>query len=327
MNATLANLRPLLLALGFYLRFILSFTQIGYAVRRLFWRRSTADFRGQHWLVTGGSGGIGRALVFAGLRGGATVTAAARNPDKLRELAAATAAAGLGGLQLECCDLTSVADTDALIARLARSTRQVDVLMNNVGVLNDEPIVTGEGLEASFVSNLLSHFQLTEALIAAGALRTGSVVINVSSGGGYLFPLMTAALNVIDPQRYRGVAAYGFHKRAQMSLNQHWREHYGPQGMTFFVMHPGWADTAGVERSLPRFRKLLGSALRDTESAADTAVWLAATRPAQPSPEGIWFDHKLRPAHVYGHTRTTTETAATLADFMQRQLKAIRDAR
>lgn len=324
---TLASLRPLLFALGFYLRYILSFTQIGYAVRRGFWPRFTPAFSGQHWLVTGGSGGIGRAIVFAGLRGGATVTAVARNPDKLRELAAATAAAGLDGLQTECCDFTSVADTDALIGRLVTSARHIDALMNNVGVLNDEPVVTREGLEASFVSNLLSHFQLTEALIAAGVLRTGSVVVNVSSGGGYLFPLMTAALNVVDPQRYRGVAAYGFHKRAQMTLNQYWRERHGLQGITCFVMHPGWADTAGVERSLPRFRKLLRAVLRDAGSAADTAVWLAATRPAQPSAEGIWFDRKLRPAHVYGHTRTTTETGATLVDFLRCQLRIVRDAR
>jgi dehydrogenase/reductase SDR family protein 12 len=112
-----------------------------------------------------------------------------------------------------------------------------------------------------------------------------------------------------------------------MTLNQYWRERYGPQGISCFVMHPGWADTAGVERSLPRFRKLLRAVLRDAGSAADTAVWLAATRPAQPSSEGIWFDRKLRSAHVYGHTRTTTETGATLVDFLRCQLRTVRDAR
>ena len=64
--------------------------------------------------------------------------------------------------------------------------------MNNVGVLNDDLVVTAEGREASFTSNLLSHYQLTEALIAKGALGRGAVVVNVTSGGGYNVPLSTA---------------------------------------------------------------------------------------------------------------------------------------
>ena len=71
MTAVSATLRQSLAGLAFYGRFLVSFTQPGYRLRRVFWPKFTADFRGQHWLVTGGSGGIGRALVFAALRGGA----------------------------------------------------------------------------------------------------------------------------------------------------------------------------------------------------------------------------------------------------------------
>lgn len=322
-----ANLRRALAALAFYARFLPSFTQPGYRVRRGFWPHMPLDLRGQHWLVTGGSGGIGRALVFAALRGGASVTAAARSAEKLRELVLDVAAAGLSGLTTERCDFTVVADTDALVDRLMRSGRRIDALMNNVGVLNDGHQLTAEGLEASFASNLLAHYQLTEGLLAHGLLGAGSVVVNVSSGGAYLFPLRLAALNVTDPRRYDGVVAYGMHKRAQMVLNQYWRAEHAARGIEFYVMHPGWADTAGVQRSLPRFRRLLRSVLRDAQSAADTAVWLAAARPAQGAADAVWFDRKARTAHLGALTRDTGDSAAALAAFLQERLRAVRTAR
>jgi dehydrogenase/reductase SDR family protein 12 len=131
---------------------------------------------------------------------------------------------------------------------------------------------------------------------------------------------MTAMLNVTDPARYNGTVAYGFHKRAQMVLNQHWRDTYGGRGIDFYVMHPGWSDTAGVKRSLPRFRKILRPILRDERSGADTAIWLAGTRPSQPEQEIVWFDRKVRTAHVYERTRVTKDTPATLVAYLQREL-------
>ena len=305
---------------AFYGRFTLSFTQVGYRARKLFWPRFTPDFKGQHWLVTGGSGGLGREMVMTALRAGATVTAAARSADKLRALEAEAKAAGLTGLDTERCDFTLTADTQRLIERLLAKGRRIDALMNNVGVLNDDLTITAEGREASFSSNILSHFQLTEALVAGGLLGRGSVVVNVTSGGGYNVPLMTAMLDVTDPARYNGTVAYGFHKRGQMVLNQHWRDTYGSLGIDFYVMHPGWSDTAGVQRSLPRFRKILRPILRDERSGADTAIWLAGTRPRQPEQELVWFDRKVRTAHVYERTRVTKDTSATLVAYLQREL-------
>lgn len=314
------NLQQLKKIAAFYGRFTLSFTHIGYLARRPFWPSFKPSFEGQHWLVTGGSGGLGREMVLTALRAGAAVTAAARSADKLRALQAEVAAAGLTGLDTETCDFTLTADTQRLIERLLAKGRRIDALMNNVGVLNDDLTITAEGREASFGSNILSHYQLTEALIAGGLLARGSVVVNVTSGGGYNVPLMTAMLNVTDPARYNGTVAYGFHKRAQMVLNQHWRDTYGARGIDFYVMHPGWSDTAGVQRSLPRFRRILRPILRDERSGADTAIWLAGARPQQPEQELVWFDRKVRPAHVYDRTRVTKDTPATLVAYLQAEL-------
>jgi len=64
---------------AFYARFTISFTQIGYLGRRLFWPGTPFEFSGQHWLVTGGSGGLGREIALRAAQAGANVTAAARS--------------------------------------------------------------------------------------------------------------------------------------------------------------------------------------------------------------------------------------------------------
>jgi dehydrogenase/reductase SDR family protein 12 len=312
----MSKARQVIGALVFYGRFAASFSQVGYLVRRMFWHASKPDFRGQRWLVTGGSGGLGRQMVWAALQGGATVIAAARSEQKLRELAAEASAAGLSGLEIERCDFTSMRETRQLVERLSLRGGRIDVLMNNVGVMNDELILTPEGVEASFASNLLAHYVLTEGLIDRGTLSAGSAVINITSGGGYSVPLSTALLNVTNSAQFNGVVAYAAHKRAQISLTSFWREQYGDKGIGFYVMHPGWVDTAGVQRSLPRFRRMFRPVLRDARSGADTAIWLAANRPSQPSHELVWFDRKIRAAHAFSYTRATKETPTDLANYL-----------
>jgi dehydrogenase/reductase SDR family member 12 len=313
---------------AFYGRFTLSFTQVGYRWRRRGWPAFTPDFRGQHWLVTGGSGGLGRHIVLAAARAGASVTAAARSESKLAQLRADAARDGLAGIDTERCDFALQQDTARLLDRLQAAGRKIDVLVNNVGVLLDDHSLTAEGRETSFGSNLLSHYHLTEGLIRRGLMADSrGLVINMTSGGGYNVPLGTALLNVTRPEKFNGTVAYAFHKRAQIVLNQYWRDTYGPRGLTFYVMHPGWADTDGVKFSMPRFRKILQRILRDPESGADTALWLAGTRPAQPEQELVWFDRAIRNAHAYEHTRTSRDTPQSLVAYLEKELDRFPDAR
>lgn len=323
------KLKLLLGALAFYGRFFCSFTAIGFHARRLFWPRFQPDFRGQQWVVTGASAGIGRHIALAAARAGASVTAVARASTKLDELVATARAEGLQ-LQAAPCDLSSTADVDRWLAErptnndkavqgdavagqaMPAVAQPVNVLVNNAGVMLDEHSLTAEGLEASFATNLLSHYRLTTGLVAAGLLPSTAVVLNMTSGGAYHVPLSTAMLNVTDAARYNGTYAYAFHKRAQVVLSEYWRNQWHAEGRRSYVLHPGWVDTDGVKRSLPRFRAALKRVLRNETAGADTALWLAATRPAQPTGEHIWFDRKARAAHVAASTRVSRDTAETL---------------
>jgi dehydrogenase/reductase SDR family protein 12 len=209
-------------------------------------------------------------------------------------------------LRREVSDLTKA---------LAEDGEGFEVLVNNVGVLLNEHVLTEEGFEASFAINLLNHFVLTEDLVSCGLLAHGSVVINMSSGGMYTTELLPDQLNVTDPRYHDGVAAYARHKRAQVELTRAWNRRYGSD-VTFYVMHPGWVDTEGVKTSLPGFRKLFGPVLRTAAQGADTAIWLAAERPPI-SEEGIWLDRELQPEHVGEHTRTDHRCRAELMEKLE----------
>jgi dehydrogenase/reductase SDR family protein 12 len=315
------NLQSIKKAMVFYGRFLPSYTQIGYRVRSLLWRDPKADFTGQTWLVTGASGGLGRFIALEAARLGASVIAVARNQARLDQVVADARAAGVDRVETALCDFSLQSDTQRLVHELLASGRKIDVLVNNVGLLSHEHQITTEGREYSFATNLLSHYVLTEGLIRGGAFcTTRPLVINMTSGGGYNVALSTRALNTLDPKKYNGTLAYGWHKRAQMVLNQHWRDTYGPRGLNFYVMHPGWADTDGVKTALPQFRELLKHVLRDEKSGTDTAFWLAAVRPAQREEESVWFDRKQRAAHVYPHTRTSKDTPQSLVAWLEAEV-------
>jgi dehydrogenase/reductase SDR family protein 12 len=302
----------------FYGRFAPSFSAIGYWARRPFWGRLTADFHGQTWLVTGASGGIGRAIVLEAERRGARVIAVARSAEKLERLAAE--ASGNGEILPMAVDLSLMAETVALVERLRAEERPVNVLINNVGALIHTHRLTAEGKESAFALNILNHYLLTERLLQASLLAAGGTVVNMSSGGMYNAPLMVDRMNVTDPAKYAGVFAYAVHKRGQAELTRYWQERYGDErDLRFYVMHPGWTDTEGVQTAMPRFRRILRLILRNGQQGGDTAIWLAATRPVA-DPAGFWFDRKPRSAHAYPATRQTRDTPEYLARYLDREI-------
>lgn len=302
--------------LYFFTRFAYGFSALGYRQQRLFWKDRPSDFRDQRWLVTGASGGIGRAITQGAASHGAEVIAAARSADKLSQLITDT---GENVVSLPA-DLSLTRDVVRLLDELGESgeTTVIDVLVNNVGVLLNEHQRSGEGYELSFATNLLNHYVLTEGLIERGLLADDAIVINMSSGGMYNVPLKIDELNVQDPEQYDGVLAYAYQKRAQVMLNAWWRERHADRDWGFYVMHPGWVDTEGVKTSLPAFRALFQHVLRDAIAGADTALWLGSARPRQDNDEAIWFDRKEHNAHLGHATRRDSDRAEALVEFLDR---------
>jgi dehydrogenase/reductase SDR family protein 12 len=312
-------LQTLSKTLNFYARFTPSFTRIGYVARLLPFRPVAADFSGQVWLVSGATGGIGRATALQAARRGARVLALGRNASALDALAADGATLN-GTIVPVTCDLSSVGAIDALV-RSGQIAEPIDTLVNNVGILHRTYSATAEGFETTYATNLLGHFHLTEALHDAGLLARGATIINVASGGMFNVPLNLPMLDQKE-KGYNGFAAYAAHKRAQVALADHWRARFREQAVYAYAVHPGWADTAGVQSSLPTFRKILKPVLRNAEQACDTIIWLAAGRP-EASDDRVWFDRKQRTTHVYPHTLTALTTVDALVAMLDRDRRRV----
>jgi dehydrogenase/reductase SDR family protein 12 len=304
--------RDLMKIINFYARFTPTYTKIGYHWRRLGWGRSPRlDFSGQNWVITGASLGLGRAMMKAAAEAGANVIAVARNMDSLEAARSELSPDAAGRVQIQTADLSLLLEQGV----------KIDVLQNNVGILLNDMTITPEGRETSFVTNVLSHFLLTEGLLKHEAFADGALIINMTSGGMYNAPLGYKGLNTTDATRYNGKASYAYAKRAQVALTEYWDRKHRDQGIRSYVTHPGWSKTPGVKDALPVFWKIQNLILRTPLQGADTALWLCATRPERPEEEVVWFDREARPTHMYEFTKKSQCTIEELVNYLRQELE------
>ena len=311
--------RQIQLIFNFYGKYALSFTAIGYHVRKLFWQESTKSLSGKKVLVTGASGGIGSDVVVGSIANGATVLAAARNQQKLDTLRDTLPSDQQERMVDVLCDLSLQREIVTMLDGFEERGEKIDVLVNNVGLMIHDLTINDEELEASFALNLLNHYLLTTELIKRNLLSEEAVVINVSSGGMYNAPLAPVAMNNMS-ESYNGGVAYTLHKRGQVALAQYWREKHRDSKLNFYVMHPGWVDTDGVKTALPTFRKILQMVLRDEAQGADTIHWLASEVPTQQGFDQIWFDRKARRTHQNEQTRNASCTINDFISFLDSKI-------
>jgi len=124
----------------------------------------------------------------------------------------------------------------------------------------------------------------------------------MSSGGMYTAGLTVSKLEM-SAQDYKGTEQYARAKRAQVTLNEMWAERFGHLGIHFHALHPGWADTPGVDDALPGFSKVMGPLLRTADQGADTMVWLASDDSALESNGLFWLDRRPRSTHKLPATK------------------------
>lgn len=272
-----------------------SFTNLGYSVRSRGWEEDLPVMTGRAVVVTGATSGLGKAAAERLVSLGARVALVGRSTEKLS--AVQEVLAGLPGETVAYAgDLSEMQSVRLLAEQILAGEDEIHVLVNNAGALFNQRGESPEGIELTLATNLLSHFLLTNLLLPRLEQSAPARIINVSSGGMY-----TQRVRVRDLQstrgEYRGSIAYARAKRGQVVLTELWAERLADRGISVHAMHPGWADTPGVEKSLPLFRKITGPFLRTPEQGADTMVWLAASEEAGESTGLFWHDRKPRPTH------------------------------
>lgn len=289
---------------------IASFTNVGYWLHSRKFNAVEEDLTGTTALVTGATGGIGLEVARTLSALGARVVAVGRDGEKLKALDEVMATP----FRPVEADLSLMEEVRHLADEMIAS-EEIDVVVNNVGVLLPEYTQTDEGLEKSFATNVAGHFVLTNTLLPVMAAAGSGRIVNVSSGGMYSVRIKPAGLQA-DPARYSGSGAYAQAKRAQVILTEMWAEAVADQGVTVNSMHPGWVATSGVAYSLPTFNKVMKPLLRDVTQGADTIVWLAASDDVQGATGQFWFDRASVPTHLSDSTQETTAERAQLWDVL-----------
>tara|TARA_R100000005_G_C5002787_1_gene210634 strand:+ start:4487 stop:5947 length:1461 start_codon:yes stop_codon:yes gene_type:complete len=293
------------------------FSRRGYTLGKRHWNPISAWMGDKHVVITGATSGLGLATARSLAERGAALTLVIRNESRAQDLVnTLQRETGNPNISVEIADLSLMSEVQRLVERLLRTGRPIDVLVNNAGALFNERAETAEGLEQSFALLLLSPYRLTLGVKPLLQAAPEARVINVVSGGMYTQPLKVRWLQARE-QNYSGSVAYARCKRALMVLSEQWAEAWKGENIVVNAMHPGWADTPGVESALPGFHRITRRILRSPEEGADTIVWLAAATEAAKISGALFLDREPRNTHLLSKTEDDAQEREALQPYLE----------
>jgi NAD(P)-dependent dehydrogenase (short-subunit alcohol dehydrogenase family) len=214
------------------------------------------ELAGKVAVVTGGSKGIGLAVVRTLVEEGAEVVAGARTIDALAEVE---------GVRAVEVDLAEPAGPEQLVREAVERHGGIDVLVNNVGAVRlrlDGFLQVGDAdFEASFQLNFFAAVRATRAAVAAMLPRREGAIVNVVSVNAFFHPDGL----VID---------YGAAKAALLNVAKALSQELGPHGIRINSVSPGqvetdlWLGTDGVAATVGRATGVDAAAVHEQAIAA-----------------------------------------------------------
>ncbi len=242
---------------------------------------------GRVCLVTGASSGIGRETALGLARLGVTLVIQGRDPDRSASALAEVRAASSGGsVELITADLSSLAEVRRLADEVQQRHDRLDVLVNNAGVFRMGRELTADGLEYTFALNHLAYFLLTTLLLERLTASAPARIVNVSSAAH-----RRARINFDDlmgEERYRGGAAYGQSKLANILFTVELARRLEGSGVTANSLHPGFVasnfgsgNNTGLGRAMRVAIRLLRPFARSPQRGAESSIYLASSQEAE----------------------------------------------
>jgi len=244
---------------------------------------SDGEFQGKRVLVTGGTRGIGEAIVRRFRQSGATVLTTARNAP----------ATGIVDGLVEA-DLSTVEGVDRVLAAVAERLGDVDIVIHNVGgssapgggvlALSDEQWKKDRDL------NLMPAVRIDRGLLPRMLARGSGVIIHVSSIQRSL-PLHESTL------------AYAAAKAALTNYSKGLSKELGPRGIRVLSVAPGFTETQAASALIERLAAQAGT---DTTAARkglmDSLGGIPIGRPASPQEvaELVAFLASAKAASIHG---------------------------
>ncbi len=234
---------------------------------------------GKTVLITGGTGGIGRATAEALAARGAQIAIVGRYETRTRDAAAEIArSTGNPGVRAFAADLSSQAEVRRLAAWVLDAFPRLDVLVNNVGGFWGTRQVTADGLERTFAVNHLAPFLLTNLLLERLKQSAPSRVVTVASGAESMGRLDFDDLQAT--RKYDSHAAYNQSKLANVVFTYELARRLAGTGVTANTLRPGVVRTAFSAGELSRpWRAMLAVMwpfMKSPARGAVTSVYLAS---------------------------------------------------
>ncbi len=253
------------------------------------------DLSAMRVLVTGAAAGLGRETARVLAARGAAVTLAGRGAARMQALAAdlalQTANSRVDALDL---DLASLASVRAAAGRYLAAHASLTTLINNAGVMACPLERSSEGHEMQFAACHLGHFLFTCLLVPALLDGAPARVVNLSSAGHKLSPVVFEDIDYLQ-RPYDKWQAYGQAKTANILFSLALQRRLGAMGVSVNAVHPGAIRETELGRHLrPEDYRLLAARSGsdrgyDFGAGAATTVW-AATAPEFGSRGGLYLE-------------------------------------
>jgi NAD(P)-dependent dehydrogenase (short-subunit alcohol dehydrogenase family) len=203
------------------------------------------DQSGRTAVVTGANGGLGLETTRELARRGAHVVMAVRNQQKAQDaLSEIRASIPEASLELVGLDLGSQASVRQAAEQIRGDHDQVDLLVNNAGVMGIPERKTVDGYEMQFGVDHLGHWTLTALLLPALLASPGARIVTVTSTAHH----MGRAVDPANPHlegRYRPWRAYGQAKLANFHFGLGLQRQFARAGANAasLIAHPGLSNT------------------------------------------------------------------------------------
>lgn len=239
-------------------------------------------------LITGPTSGIGRFTALELARRGYDLILVARNEAKARELQREIGYTVSTGFVP--CDLSSIASVKQAVEEIRANYQQIDLLINNAGLIVQHRQTTEDGIEMTFATNHVGPFVLTTGLIDLLKAAESAKVVNLASEA-HLFAFRYQTAKLANPPHYHDLVIYGRSKLANILFSNELSERLAPFGITSNAVHPGTVSSSfggNGNGATAWFMKVFKPFFRTPEQAAAGIVHVA-TAPELNDVTGQYF--------------------------------------